>query len=334
MKNRILLLIPIIITLISIYGFELNSGRDPGSKPDKFYSFKTSFSPGFDNSSGLFIQQSFEDTLFPPPGWRKYNPDAGTGWIRVTAGTSPLPGWNGGIVTTPPGGGIAAAYCTWSTGGPVSNDQWLVTPQITNVGFEDSLVFWVQCPRYSNIKYGDSLIIMVSTTTPAIQSFTKAEVLSWTASSPDTLWNRKSFRLANFPGVNAGSNIYIAFREIAYNNNESGASLLLDLVEINGNLTNLQSIHTNIPDKLSLSQNYPNPFNPSTRIEFNIPKSGFVSLKVYDILGREVANLVNKELSSGNYSYEFNGSQLNSGIYFYALKTENTSLTKKMILTK
>lgn len=334
MKKSRLIIISVCIGLFTIYGFTTIGGRDPDSKPQDFYNSPAVFGPLLDNPSGLFIQESFEDTLFPPPGWIKYNPDAGSGWTRVTAGTSPLPGWNGGIVTTPPGGGIGAAYCTWSTGGPVSNDQWLVTPQITNVGFDDSLSFWVQCPRYSNIQYGDSLVIMVSTTTPSIQSFTRAAVLSWTASSPDTLWSRKSFRLLDFPGVNPGSNVYIAFREIAHNNNEFGAALLLDLVQIHKAITNLQSNSAHIPEKYSLSQNFPNPFNPSTKINFNIPEKGFVSLKVYDMLGKEVANLVNKELNAGNYSFDFDASHLNSGIYFYTLRTEINSFTKKMMLVK
>jgi hypothetical protein len=87
-----------------------------------------------------------------------------------------------------------------------------------------------------------------------------------------------------------------------------------------------------------LSQNYPNPFNPTTKIKFVIPKSSFVNLKVFDVLGREVATLVNEEKSQGEYEVEFSAkggaSQLSSGIYFYKLQTENFSSTKKMIYLK
>ncbi|MBI1939224.1 MAG: T9SS type A sorting domain-containing protein [Ignavibacteriales bacterium] len=78
----------------------------------------------------------------------------------------------------------------------------------------------------------------------------------------------------------------------------------------------------------------PNPFNPTTRISFAIPNAGHVSLKVYDILGREVAELANKIFSAGRYEYEFNGSSLPSGIYITALVTEKNTLTKKIMLVK
>lgn len=83
-----------------------------------------------------------------------------------------------------------------------------------------------------------------------------------------------------------------------------------------------------------LFANYPNPFNPSTMISFNLPLSGNVLLKVFDILGNEVANLINEHKEPGHYSIEFNGSGLSSGIYFYQLVAENFILTKKMILLK
>ena len=89
-----------------------------------------------------------------------------------------------------------------------------------------------------------------------------------------------------------------------------------------------------VPDKFSLSQNYPNPFNPTTNIEFSIANSENVILKVYDILGGEVATLVNGVHSSGKYSVEFNASKLVSGIYIYSLKAGNYSAVKKMMLVK
>lgn len=83
-----------------------------------------------------------------------------------------------------------------------------------------------------------------------------------------------------------------------------------------------------------LSQNYPNPFNPTTEIAFSIKENSFVSLKVYDILGREVAELINKELNSGNHTIEFNGQNLKSGIYFYEIRANEFRDVKKLILLK
>ncbi len=101
-----------------------------------------------------------------------------------------------------------------------------------------------------------------------------------------------------------------------------------------GGTIGVQQINTSLPDKFYLEQNYPNPFNPNTNIEFSLPKNSFVLLKVFDLLGREVANLVNENLSAGSYKYDFNASALPSGIYFYKLETENFSETKKMVLVK
>jgi hypothetical protein len=94
------------------------------------------------------------------------------------------------------------------------------------------------------------------------------------------------------------------------------------------------NLSSEIPGKYSLHQNYPNPFNPSTSIRFDLPKQGFVSLKVFDISGREVAELVKEELSAGVYEYNFDGSELGSGVYFYKLTTNNFSETKRMVLVK
>ncbi len=89
-----------------------------------------------------------------------------------------------------------------------------------------------------------------------------------------------------------------------------------------------------IPNTYSLDQNYPNPFNPSTQISFSVPETGFYNLKVYDILGKEVATLVNEELSAGKYRVDFNASNLASGTYIYSLKGNNVNLSHKMLLVK
>lgn len=96
----------------------------------------------------------------------------------------------------------------------------------------------------------------------------------------------------------------------------------------------IKQIASEVPQAFTLKQNYPNPFNPSTKINFSLPKAGIVTLKVYDITGKEVANLVNQNLSVGTYEYDFNASNLTSGIYFYTLKTGNFTETKKMMLVK
>ena len=89
-----------------------------------------------------------------------------------------------------------------------------------------------------------------------------------------------------------------------------------------------------IPDNFSLSQNYPNPFNPNTNISFSVPLQSLVTLKIFDILGREVAQLVNENLNPGNYNILWNASKFSSGVYFYTLIGDNFIETKKMILVR
>lgn len=97
----------------------------------------------------------------------------------------------------------------------------------------------------------------------------------------------------------------------------------------------LKSKLTNLKiNGFTLSQCYPNPFNPTSQIAFSIPQAAFTQLKVYDMFGREIQTLVNEQLSEGNHSFQFNGKNLASGVYFYTLKAGNYSATKKMILTK
>jgi len=91
---------------------------------------------------------------------------------------------------------------------------------------------------------------------------------------------------------------------------------------------------SSIIKEFSLGQNYPNPFNPATKINFSIPKSDHISLRVYDILGREVKILVNESLTPGEYEIDFDGKGLSSGMYYYSLRAGEYVDVKKMVLVK
>ena len=96
----------------------------------------------------------------------------------------------------------------------------------------------------------------------------------------------------------------------------------------------VDEVANNVIANFNLVQNYPNPFNPSTTINYQIPTTSFVTLKVYDVLGNEVETLLNEEKSAGVYKIDFNGSKLASGIYFYTLRANNFVQNRKMILIK
>jgi len=98
--------------------------------------------------------------------------------------------------------------------------------------------------------------------------------------------------------------------------------------------TDIKEIIGAMPSDYALEQNYPNPFNPSTLINYSIPQNSFVTLKVYDVIGNEVAVLVNQTQSAGKYEVRFDASNLSNGVYMYSIKTDNFTSTKKMILMK
>jgi len=93
-------------------------------------------------------------------------------------------------------------------------------------------------------------------------------------------------------------------------------------------------ISNEIPPGFELTQNYPNPFNPTTIIRFDLPESGPIALKLYDILGRKVLTILEREMKAGYHSVEFEASGFSSGMYFYRLETTQGVMTRKMCLLK
>ena len=118
--------------------------------------------------------------------------------------------------------------------------------------------------------------------------------------------------------------------------NNTGLRYRLKQMDYDGTFSysNAINIEISTPIEFALMQNYPNPFNPSTKISFQIPESGLVSLKIYDVLGIEIATLLNEEKIPGKYEIDFDASYLSSGIYFYTLRAGNFINIKKMILVK
>ena len=148
--------------------------------------------------------------------------------------------------------------------------------------------------------------------------------------------------------VNGFGLVYDFWWELVEFNKTLKGCIIDGIVYGDTTVVSVEDENPDLPTEFSLSQNYPNPFNPTTKITFTIPQAdnplpggargGLVTLKVYDVLGNEIATLVNIELSAGEYEVEFNTSNIkhhpSSGIYFYQLKSGNFVQTKKMILLK
>lgn len=319
------------------------SGDDNGQRKDRPQ--QTSLSNGNYNEHGIPLEspvfidswgpESFESTTFPPTGWSRFTSVANViRWERGTRGTLP-PGWNPGFgleISVPPGGGNAVAYSNYDAAGPTQNDIWLVTPKLYNLQTTDSLVFWLS----KKAAYTDHLDVKISRTanSPA-SAFTITVInLSFPATNGDSVWVRKSYPL-NQSGLNNGDSIYIGFREWVTNNISEGGLIQIDLVEgVGSHVNGIENISGLVSDRFSLAQNFPNPFNPSTTIYYNLVKSGRVKLVVYDVLGNEVAKLVDDYKLAGTHKMEFNAGWLSSGVYFYKLVAGDYTEVRKMTLIK
>ena len=154
-------------------------------------------------------------------------------------------------------------------------------------------------------------------------------------STEKATWNKIGFVEGN--GTSNSPKEY-SFTDVV---SQSGKySYRLKQIDIDGSYkySNVVEVNVGSPEKFELGQNYPNPFNPTTTIEYSIPNVGAseqnVQLKIYDVLGRKVATLINQKQSPGNYKVKFDASKLNSGVYFYTLRTGDFVSTKKMIIMK
>ncbi len=185
----------------------------------------------------------------------------------------------------------------------------------------------VELTNFTSLVTGSDLIL--NWTTASEENNSGFEIQR---SSKDQIWSAAGF--VKGAGNSAEPNSY-TFND--RNLNSGIYNYRLKQIDFNGNfkyydLSN--EVVIGIPDKFSLHQNFPNPFNPVTKIRYDIPVSGNVSMKIYDNIGREVKSIINEFKDAGYYTVEFNGINFASGVYYYKLETGNFTATKKMVLLK
>ena len=264
-----------------------------------------------ENITVTSVNESFEGT-WPPAGWALASPDGGTGWESISVGTTPIPGWNGGtVIVNPPGNsGNTQAFCTWTTGGAASNDQWLITPQVS-VAANYTISFW--CRKFGS--YADLMDIKVSTTTNQTSAFTTTIApLSWTAD--DSGWVSYQYALNSY----AGQNIYIAFNEHVTDNVNDGAALFVDMVRIDAgsgihNVTSTKEVRL-----------YPNPVKGLLHVDAS---TEILNIRLSDILGTTVDNFEVKGQKT-----TINTSDLQPGVYFITIETTQGTTSRKINIAR
>lgn len=252
----------------------------------------------------VLLTEGFEGTAFPPDGWSSVDKD-GDGWK-----------WQAGP-WTPHDGVKHATSASYGDSGPLNPDNWLILPQLTNVG---QISYWVcaQDWQYAAEKYG----VFVSTTGTAPEDFQEVFSEVMTAKSPGQ-WSNREIDLSQFTGP-----VYIAFRHWDCTDQWY---LVLDEIKVIAT-TGIEADAT--PESPKLLQNYPNPFNPTTVISFYNPVKAVAELTVYNAKGEIVRELLNSEVSAGLQNVTFDASSLNSGIYYYTLKIGKNQQSCKMLLVK
>ena len=160
----------------------------------------------------------------------------------------------------------------------------------------------------------------------------------WMFTRSGTTWMQTGEKLVGTGGVGGGQQGFSVALSLDgstamvggwLDNAQTGATWVFT-----GPTTEVQEHDPNLPSEFSLQQNYPNPFNPSTSIKYQVSSNTQVSLKIYDVLGNEIATLVNEEKPAGTYEVDFDASRLSSGVYFYKLQAGSFVETKKMILLR
>ncbi len=188
---------------------------------------------------------------------------------------------------------------------------------------KDSII--ITAPKY----YGGRLDVVYKLTIPhdeiqKIRDSLKAEVnysdTLKSINSVQELWQIKNYSVDSLADIYSKDSLFISFQV------ERDAYPTLTVTSIKQT--------TEAPKEYTLSQNYPNPFNPTTTISYSIPKASFVTIKIYDALGKEITTLVNAEKPTGSYEVEFDGSKLASGIYYYRMQASSFADSKKFILLK
>ncbi|MCF6271354.1 MAG: T9SS type A sorting domain-containing protein [Melioribacteraceae bacterium] len=262
------------------------------------------------SGEGEIFSENFDSGTFPPTGWTQTINNADNTWKNGNPTDNPF----SSVDPT----NVYSAICPWVA---ADQDELLYTPPLNLPSGNVTLNFYV----------GHSTNWLVSATVGVYITLDDGAnwTLLWEAQNDGAGWIWREISLDLTPYAN-NNNVFLAWRYVG----NDGDLIAIDNVVIIGQTVDVKK-NTVIPTNFELAQNYPNPFNPTTTINYSIPKSGLVSIKVYNIRGEVVAELVNKNQSVGSYSIPFDAaSNLASGTYIYELRSNKNRIAKKMTLIK
>ena len=270
---------------------------------------------GWTTASGGGSNIKFEErfaTTTVPPGWRVVDNDGGGTPLSFRQ----LVAFTGGDTVRPQAG---SSFWFGSYNGANGNgliDEYLIGPRINGIVSGDSLYFYAGA---IGGQYHDSLRVVISTTDSNLSSFTN-QIAYFIVDGPTGSWHLYGFDLSPF----AGSDIFFAVNYYVVDGGPVGNNsdnVWLDHFIVTTDLpVSVDETKGQVPSVFALMQNYPNPFNPATTIAYSVPAESHVSLKVYDMIGREVATLVNENLQAGYHDLRWDASHVASGVYFYRIQ--------------
>lgn len=259
------------------------------------YVYKNNYQPNyFSDSIETPLNVELFEAFFPPLGWKLFNQD---GFITFQK----FQGTNGPTI-----GGNNAVLMDFFDYTLIGQKDSLYSKSYTNLLSTDILRFDWAYTQYSS-SYIDSLIVNVST--------------DGGLTFPKEIFRKGGLGLSTAPQT---TSFFIP-------QNSSQWRTFIDTLD---DIVSVSNFAESYPQKFSLHQNYPNPFNPETVINYELPVSTVVKLKIYDMLGREIITLVNEKQTAGFHSIKFNAANLSSGVYFYQLNTKGFKDTRRLVILK
>jgi hypothetical protein len=261
------------------------------------------------NENVEILSENFDSETFPPTGWTQNITNASYTWQKGNSTDYPF--------STIDATNVYSAVCPWVA---ADQDELLYSPILNFPDGKIDLTFYV----------GHSTTWLVDATIALYVTIDNGDNwnLVWQAENDNAGWKWRQINIDLSSYAN-NNNVILAWR---YYGND-GDFVAIDNVSITGTTVDVNE-NQDLPFNFELSQNYPNPFNPTTTIKYSIVSSGKVSLKIYNIRGEVVSELVNKYQSYGKYSISFDASKFATGTYIYELKSGNNRIAKKMLLLK